>query len=303
MTDPEASIVLTTRDRPSWLPRAVAAALGQDFGSFEVIVVDDGSQPPVKLDAEGDRLRLVRRAEPGGVCAARNSGLEAARGRWIAFVDDDDELLPHFLSASLAALRGSALPPPVAVISAVESVDVAGRVTEVRVPPSSPRGSTFGLGLSPPGTSWYAKQTLVVPVETLRTIGGWDETFRSRSQTELLLRLNPVCSIEGLPTVTLRHVAHSEPRLSSSWEIRVDSIRRLLEKHERTFADRPSARAALLRDLARSELRLGRRRHALAALMESVRAAPAPTLRMAARRARAAARRAGRPVRASNRAD
>ncbi|MDP8958475.1 MAG: glycosyltransferase family 2 protein, partial [Actinomycetota bacterium] len=117
---PEATIVITTHDRPELARRAVRSALAQTVRDVEVIVVDDGSQEPFHLSERDDRARVLFTGEAAGVCAARNIGLQAARGRWITFLDDDDELLPNMLEESLLAARNSQLPSPVAVLSGIE---------------------------------------------------------------------------------------------------------------------------------------------------------------------------------------
>ena len=82
--------------RPAWLREAVSSALGQRDCSFELILIDDGSPEPVaELLAEFDDPRLrVLRVEHGGVSRARNAGIAAARGRYIRFLDSDDDSPP-----------------------------------------------------------------------------------------------------------------------------------------------------------------------------------------------------------------
>lgn len=107
---PALSIVIPTRDRPMGVRRAVESALGQSRHDLEVIVVDDGSEERVSLPAH-DRLRCVRHAASAGPAGARNAGLRAARGRWIAFLDDDDRLLADMAAdmSAWAALQSRAI--------------------------------------------------------------------------------------------------------------------------------------------------------------------------------------------------
>ena len=90
---PLVTVVITTLDRPQQLERAVASALRQQIREIEVVVVDDGSGSPPAIRAQDSRLKVLRNDRSAGVCAARNRGLAAARGKWIAFLDDDDEFL------------------------------------------------------------------------------------------------------------------------------------------------------------------------------------------------------------------
>jgi len=105
----ELSVVIPSRDAGTRLIFCLEA-LGKQRGAggeFEVIVVDDGSLPPVEpsLHAPGDRfpLRVLRRDVPGGAGAARNVGWRVARGRVILFLDDDVVAGPDLLAGHLAA--------------------------------------------------------------------------------------------------------------------------------------------------------------------------------------------------------
>lgn len=167
------SIIIPTYNRPQLLLRAVNSALAQTIENFEVIVVDDCSLQPVNLPKD-PRLRIIRLSENKGVSAAKNLGAKAAKGRWITYLDDDDELLPHMAQVSLDALKNTSLLPPVAVLSSVEVIDKEGNVTQTRVPPTLPKGSHFGLEEIKPFQSFLSKQTLVVEKETFLSIGGFD---------------------------------------------------------------------------------------------------------------------------------
>lgn len=95
---PLISVVIPTFNRAHCIARAVESVLNQTFTDCEVIVVDDGSTDATTevLAPFASRIRLLRQAN-AGVAAARNTGIRAARGRWIAFQDSDDEWHPDKL--------------------------------------------------------------------------------------------------------------------------------------------------------------------------------------------------------------
>lgn len=106
MRAPTVSVVIPTYDRLHCLGRAIDGALAQEGVETEVIVVDDASPDRADLWVKG-RYRdvaVLRLAANSKVAAARNAGLALSRGRFIAFLDDDDRWEPAFLRRHLAAL-------------------------------------------------------------------------------------------------------------------------------------------------------------------------------------------------------
>jgi glycosyltransferase involved in cell wall biosynthesis len=110
MAVPDVSVILPTRDRSHRLTRALGSALAQRDVTLEVLIVDDGSTDETDriLSRISDpRVRCRRNAAPEGVSAARNLGISDARGRWIAFLDDDDVWAPTKLARQMDVVRTS----------------------------------------------------------------------------------------------------------------------------------------------------------------------------------------------------
>ena len=93
---------------PAHFEAAVASVLAQTDPDWELVLVADGPQPEQVLDIArcGDpRVRLVQRAENGGIVAATNDGLAAASGTFVGFLDNDDTLAPNAVAAFHEAIR------------------------------------------------------------------------------------------------------------------------------------------------------------------------------------------------------
>ncbi len=107
------SIIVPVYNAEDYLDRCLISILEQDFPSFEVILVDDGStdSSPMICDrysATDPRFRTIHKSN-GGVSSARNAGLDLAKGEYIMFVDSDDALLPDSLEMLFEYLSGEDL--------------------------------------------------------------------------------------------------------------------------------------------------------------------------------------------------
>jgi glycosyltransferase involved in cell wall biosynthesis len=102
---PKVSIILPTFNRADTIMRAVKSVLAQTFQDWELVIVDDGSQDDTAALLNGlDRRITVIRQENRGMTEARNTALRAAKGAYYAFLDSDDEFLPHHLELCVAFL-------------------------------------------------------------------------------------------------------------------------------------------------------------------------------------------------------
>jgi glycosyltransferase involved in cell wall biosynthesis len=107
--EPLFSVVIPVFNRAEPLARALRSVLEQSCQDFEIVVVDDGSvdDPQSTVDAFADpRIRFLRQENSGGG-AARNAGIDLARGRWVALLDSDDIFLPSHLEAMARLLAGT----------------------------------------------------------------------------------------------------------------------------------------------------------------------------------------------------
>jgi len=100
------SVIMPTFNRADTINRAIRSVQAQTFTDLELIVVDDGSTDNTVALIEGcdPRLKLIRQKNQG-TAGARNTGLRAAAGSYIAFLDSDDEWLPHHLELCVGFLE------------------------------------------------------------------------------------------------------------------------------------------------------------------------------------------------------
>lgn len=166
------SVIIPTYNHAAYLREAVDSARRQTAPPFEIIVVDDGStdETPRILAAYGDRIRTIRQ-ENQGVAAARNAGLAAARGDYVAFLDSDDIWNLRKLERQIARFESD--PDLGLVHCGLQWIDALGAVTSVSVAGLEGWVASDLLRLereviAAPGSS------IMVPARVAREIGGFD---------------------------------------------------------------------------------------------------------------------------------
>jgi glycosyltransferase involved in cell wall biosynthesis len=196
MSSPLATIVIPAYNAESTLRATLESALAQDYDQVEIVVVDDGSTDSTgEIPAEFAAVRCVRQ-ENAGPSAARNRGLEEARGMFVAFLDADDLAPPDKLSVQVGFLLEH---PDVDCVLGRQEVDVEGGGAPAWIGRDRVHGDFAGVPL----------MSLVARRETLRTLGGFDESLRIAEDRDLLVRMRERgLKIEFLPEVVLMRRFH-----------------------------------------------------------------------------------------------
>lgn len=103
------SVIMPVYNSVEYLAQAIDSVLAQTFEDFELILINDGStdnslQICEKYQKVDDRIKIINK-ENGGLCSARNVGLDNAKGKYIAFIDNDDKFEPSYLEVAVSALE------------------------------------------------------------------------------------------------------------------------------------------------------------------------------------------------------
>jgi glycosyltransferase involved in cell wall biosynthesis len=226
-TRPDVSIVIPTRDRRQLLTaHALPGALGQVDVDVEVIVVDDGSTDDT-LDAlasvEDPRLRVLRNERVPGPSGARNTGIAAARGDWVAFLDDDDLWSPSKIRTQRDGLAGARWG-----FAAVIVVDeLLHPLYALPLPESGAAADALTLGNIVPGgpSNVIAETTLV------RELGGFDESLSHSADWDMWLRLAGAAAPAVWPDVLVASLEHAQRMIVRDRPDVVAESKRLFNKH------------------------------------------------------------------------
>lgn len=203
---PTVSVVMPVYNAGRWLRTAVDSIFGQSLRSLELIAVDDGSsdaspailQAAARTDA---RVRVIRQPH-GGLIAALNRGLAAARAPLVARLDADDVAHPTRLQRQADYLSQR---PDVGLVGgwALE-IDAQGRVRGRRMPETAPNALKRLL----PKNNPIIHSSVMARTDLLRGLGGYRAAFHTAEDYDLWLRVSEVAAIANLPAFLVSYRMH-----------------------------------------------------------------------------------------------
>jgi glycosyltransferase involved in cell wall biosynthesis len=202
---PRISVVIPAFNAGQSIAEAVRAVVSQPVSRelFECIVVDDGSGDDTASVAAGAGATVVRLPKNCGRCAARNAGIEHARGDWIAFTDADcvpsRRWLPMLVGAAEAAER-----PTLALAGKTIGLDSRTPAARFMDLVGALDAETY---LDNREISWAPTANLACRREDLLAVGGFDTNYRLYETAEMILRLTDRFGgrIEYLPSAIVLH--------------------------------------------------------------------------------------------------
>jgi glycosyltransferase involved in cell wall biosynthesis len=250
---PRVSVVIPVYNRESYVGEALASVLAQTFGDFELLVIDDGSTDrtrDVVCSFRDPRIRVLQHEGNRGIARARNTGVDAACGDYLAFLDSDDVALPQRLAAQVDFLDRH--PDHAAVGAWIDWMDDRGRPTGrvKRRPPHAEDVSA--LRLFRQGIENTASMARTAVLRQHRH----DERFEVSEDFDLWARIAAESRIANLPEVLVLRRAHvqqtSKGRDEQTRRYRQLIYARQLDALGITFEEEDLRRHHLLRRMRKS---------------------------------------------------
>ncbi len=234
MKKPAVSIIIPTYNRADLLREALDSVAAQTFRDYEVIVVDDGSTPPMAeaVANHPSQPRIVRQMRQGPA-AARNRGIAEASADLVAFLDSDDLWMPTKLERCVTALREN---PAVSIFyGPMWPIDSKGRTVTGRAKPRHSGRITEKLFKS----CFVDVPTVVCRKELLTSAGGFDASLPVCEDYDLWLRLSLTESFglieEPLAKRRLHDDRLSKSAMSRNLAIRARMLLRFYENNKDTL--------------------------------------------------------------------
>ena len=235
VTDPFFSVIIPTYNRAAQVRDAIDSVVRQTYKSLEVIVVDDGSSDNTRSIVASLTDKRVRYfyQQNAGVSAARNTGANAANGKYLLFLDSDDKFTVGYLEKLSIEITKA---PCVIGFGYAKYIDLNGKEI-VHVRPEKSSGK-FG----PPLAGAFA-----ISRELFVSVGGYDTKLAYSENTEFFLRLklgkklheNSVCIVENEGVIV--NFRDTRERFNAYSSAKYKSIAYFLKKHAEYFSNEPEA--------------------------------------------------------------
>jgi len=215
--DPLVSVIIPTYNRANLLRKAVASVAEQTYRPIEIIIVDDGSDDPVKSEwFKGEwkdiSLLIHRNDFSKGAAAARNTGIIKSKGNLIAFLDDDDQWMPEKLNLQIDVLSKQKALKIRGVFCQMIIEDEHGKKIRQTSFPSSTEALLQNMVC---GDGNIPLQTILVERDAFNNVGLFDEQMPTFEDRQWLLRYLFSFEMILVDHYLVRFLEHSGPRLTA----------------------------------------------------------------------------------------
>ena len=226
------AIITTHKRKPELVQRALDSVLAQTYPNMEIIVVDDSPsefayREAIKQLVQEKGAQYIAHEVCQGACVARNTGLAAAKGEFVAFLDDDDEWLPPKIEKQIQKIRDG-----VALVYCGHYVHNSDTNQRKQAITAQKTGNIHGDLLCSNfigSTSFPLLRTSV-----LKEIGGFDPQMQSAQDYDVWLRIAEKYEVEFVPDPLVVYYVYSGERISKSYHKKVAGLERIISKN-RTY--------------------------------------------------------------------
>ncbi|MCK4321003.1 glycosyltransferase [candidate division WOR-3 bacterium] len=227
MKKPKVSVIIPTYNRANMIEETIQSVLNQTFQDFEIIIVDDASTDSTENIVKGfsdKRIKYIQHKVNKGGSAARNTGIKASTGKFIAFLDSDDWWHPKKLENQLTKMETSKLSPAL-VYTGLKQVNNDGKLIKEIIPIF--RGNIFQELLieNVVGTT----SSVLLRKEIFNSVGLFDENLPSRQDLDLWLRIARKYTFDYVKT-PLVYIRIHKNRITEDLNMKINSRKLLFNK-------------------------------------------------------------------------
>ena len=270
MTDkPTVSVIIPTYNRAHLIDRAITSVLNQTYQDLEIIVIDDGSTDnteEVIRSFPDKRVNYIKHKKNKGVSSARNTGIKVAKGKYIAFLDSDDEWLSEKLGKQIKVLQNKS--PEVGVAySDVLYIDENGKNMNRKLLNPKKEGYIYEdlLGGNCVGTP----STLLIKKECFNRVGLFDDLLNGQGDWDMWIRIAKYYRFVFTEVPLVKYRLHSN-RISENLELQIITSNRILVKYANELKKRRSVHSKLYFNIGNIFCRIGKTKEGQRYLLKAI---------------------------------
>ncbi len=231
------AIITTYKREPAMVLRALDSVLAQTYRDMEIIVVDDSPDDysereevreaieKRQADSVDIPIRYIAHPENRGACVARNTGLDAAKGEYVAYLDDDDEWLPEKIEKQMNVIQHTN-----AGLIYCGNMSIDDRTGERKLTKKEYfRGKVFTRLLY----SNFIESTSypLIPKDCLKAIGGFDPLMQAAQDYDVWLRLAERYEIDYVAEPLVLYHEHAGERITTNPKKKISGLERINQKY------------------------------------------------------------------------
>ncbi len=248
---PVVSAIIPTYNRSNLLDRAIKSVLNQTYQDLELLVVDDGSEDNTQQLVQqfnDPRIHYIRHEVNKGAPTARNTGIKNSRGKYIAFLDSDDQWLPKKLEKQLGLFFTTDLTNVGLIYTgSLILTEPGGKIVRKQIP--SQRGYVFEKMLKQGNIVAGGGSSALIKKSCFDEVGLFHEGLPAGQDHEMWLRISRVFPVDFVKEVQVIKYTEAENRITERAWAKEKRIKFLYENYYTEFLSSLQARKRLAHGL------------------------------------------------------
>jgi len=268
------SIIIPTYNRAKFIGGAIQSVLGQTYQDFEVIIIDDGSTDNTKEAVrrfKDSRISYLVQKENRGTSMVKNIGIREAKGKYIAFLDDDDKWLPEKLEMQVSKLEKSSTDTGF-IYCGYKMLNKEGKILR-KIQPKF-KGEIYQNLLR---RNFIALPTILVKKEIFQKTELFDEELKFGEDWDLFLRMAKLYKSDFVNDYLVDCYIYGKRLTTESLKdssIRIYSLNKIIKKNIEEYRERPQIYSCILSSLGNIYCQGGKLSRGRNCFKESIKISP-----------------------------
>jgi glycosyltransferase involved in cell wall biosynthesis len=239
MSNPTISVIIPTHNRASLLNRTIKSVLNQTFHDFELIIVDDGSTDNTKelineFKKNDPRVQYIWQENSGRPSETRNTGIKNSKGKYITFLDSDDEILPEKLEKQIKKFNSVSKNVGLIYCGLQYIPENKNKQSKVIIPKL--KGNLFKELLK---GSFIGGITPLIKKECFQKSGLFDTSLPSGEDWDMWIRISKNYEFDYVPEALAIYHIHGK-QISANFDDTINGFQKILEKYSNEICRYPS---------------------------------------------------------------